>query len=131
MHLCNTWFNKNGLKFRGKIACYSTELITQKSFSLSFFKEPVDFANTRLASTWLGLEFNLFADVCFDNTMKFYGVASVFVPGSHYSDIEGIALNRDQKTYLDSLKNNTPAVQVPLLGTNAAFALNVGFEYRF
>jgi hypothetical protein len=95
------------------------------------FKQPTDFNVTRLASTWLGLEFNLFADVCFDNTMKFYGVASVFVPGSHYSDIQGIPLTIDQKKYLDALKNNTPAEQVPLLGTNAAFALNVGFEYRF
>lgn len=95
------------------------------------FKQPVDFTTTNLASTWLGLEFNLFADVCFDNTMKFYGVASVFVPGSHYSDIEGIALNRAQKKYLDSVKNNTVGEQVPLLGTNAAFALNVGFEYKF
>lgn len=95
------------------------------------FKHPADLMATNLASTWLGLEFNLFADVCFDNSMKFYGVASVFVPGSHYSDIEGIPLNRDQKKFLDSIKNNTPAEQVPLLGTNAAFALNVGFEYRF
>lgn len=95
------------------------------------FQFPADVTTTRLASTWLGLEFNLFADVCFDNSMKFYGVASVFVPGSHYSDIEGIPLNRAQKKFLDSIKNNTPSEQVPLLGTNAAFALNVGFEYRF
>lgn len=95
------------------------------------FTEPQDRFSPRYASTWLGIEFNLFADVVLDNSMKFYGVTSAFVPGSHYSDIQGIPLTRPQKKFLDSVKNNTPGERVPLLGTNAAFSLNVGFQYSF
>lgn len=96
------------------------------------FPQAVNAANERLASTWLGIEYNLFADICLDNSLKLYGVTSVFVPGSHYSDLQGIPLSKDQLKYLNALASAaSTAEKVPLLGTNAAFTLNVGMEYRF
>lgn len=96
------------------------------------FPVAVSPTDERLASTWLGIEYNLFADVCLDNAIKLYGVTSVFVPGSHYSDLQGIPLSSAQQKYMNALNSvaNT-AERVPLLGTNAAFTLNVGIEYKF
>ncbi len=91
----------------------------------------VDPHNETLASTWLGIEFNLFADICLDNSIKLYGVTSVFVPGTHYSDLQGIALNKDQKKFFDALASGKEATAVPFLGTDPAFTLNVGMEYKF
>jgi len=87
----------------------------------------------RMASTWLGMEFNLFVDACFDNSMKFFAVGSVFVPGSHYADLKGHALNKDQQKFLDRFDRTgiDAGEQVPVLGTDAAVSINVGIEYRF
>jgi len=84
------------------------------------------------ASTWLGIEFNLFADVYLDNSIKLYSVSSVFLPGMHYFDLKGIPLNKDQKKFLDSATTTGPTTErVPVLGTNAAFTVNIGIEYKF
>jgi hypothetical protein len=87
----------------------------------------------QLASPWLGMEFNLFVDACLDNSMKFFAVASVFVPGTHYADIKGRGLTRDQEKFLDAFDRTgiVSGEHVPVLGTDAALSINVGLEYRF
>lgn len=86
----------------------------------------------RYASPWLGIEFNLFADICLDNSMKLFGVTSVFIPGTHYNDIQGRPLNKDQQKLLSATNDTGASVkQVPTLGSDPGFTLNIGMEYRF
>jgi len=84
------------------------------------------------ARSFLGLEFNLFLKKQLMCDLYLFGVASVFVPGSHFDDVEGKPLNSAQAKILDRLDltgyNNDP---VPGLGKNVSYTFNVGFEYKF
>lgn len=85
-----------------------------------------------LAASYLGLELNLFFDyMMFENT-KFFIVASVFVPGKHFSDIKGRPINSDQERRLNRF-NRTSIVGTPIpnIGDNPAFTFNVGMEINF
>lgn len=101
-------------------------------------RRALKFPGTRLddyyASTWLGIEFNLFADLCLNNSMRLYGVGSVFLPGTHYDDIQGIPLTRPQQQFINAQANVTDPTyvdRVTLMGTSPAVSLNVGMEYKF
>jgi len=98
-----------------------------------FFDRKMAPGREQFASPWLGIEFNLFVDACLDNSMKFFAVGSVFVPGMHYADIKGRGLTREQQKFLDRLDRTgiESGEQVPVLGTNAALSINTGLEYRF
>lgn len=85
----------------------------------------------KYAARFLGVEYNVFFDVIMFDDFKGFIVASAFVPGSHYKDIRGKPINRDQAKYLDALSDNGVAPKRPLLGDNAAFFINAGFEYKF
>ncbi len=85
-----------------------------------------------LASRYLGLEINTFFDIELLKDFKLYAVGGAFIPGSHYKDIKGKPLNKDQQRILDRLDvTGVDTDNVPLLGTDTAYTINIGLEYRF
>lgn len=84
------------------------------------------------ASTFLGVEANIFVDYYILKSLKVFFVSSIFFPGSHYRDIRGKPLNKEQSEYLDRLESTGVDVnRIPNIGDNIAFTLNTGLEFRF
>lgn len=84
------------------------------------------------ASPHLGVEANMFFDYIPFDSVKIYGVASLFVPGQHYTDIKGKPLNKDQQKALDILdRTGFDKDKIPGLGDNTAFTFNIGIQYNF
>jgi hypothetical protein len=89
-------------------------------------------STNELARNFLGTELNTFfyADL-FDN-FKIYAVGSVFIPGSHYHDVKGTPLTKDDLKLLDNSDVTGIIIDKnPLLGDNVAYTINFGLEYRF
>ena len=89
-------------------------------------------SGTRFARNYLGLELNIFIEAELITDLKFYSESAIFLPGSHYEDIEGRPLNRAQKAFLDN-RDKTGIVndRTPLLGNDKSFFFRVGLEYVF
>ncbi len=85
----------------------------------------------RYARNYLGVEANVFFDISLFTDFKFFTVGSVFLPGSHYKDIKGQPLSREQQRILDRLDVTGFDDASPLLSTDVSYTLNVGLEYRF
>lgn len=87
------------------------------------------------ASTYLGMEFNTFFDFYLTESMKFFFVWSAFLPGNHFSDIEGKPTNRDQIKALENFVNNhgyeCSRDSIPNISDDIAFTLNLGLEFKF
>ena len=86
---------------------------------------------TKFARRYLGLELNIFLETMLMTDLKFFTVAGLFLPGGHFDDIKGRPLNKDQQKFLDQLIKTGIANNVPLLGANRAYFLNIGIEYKF
>lgn len=100
---------------------------TSKKFS-ALLKKEIDSP----ASKFLGTELNLFVNYNFLEPLKGYLVGSVFIPGQHYRDIQGKPLNSDQERALDRLdRTGFDRTQIPNIGHNVAYTLNIGFEFTF
>lgn len=85
-----------------------------------------------LASTFLGVETNLFFDYYVFENSRFYFVGSIFFPGSHYRDIRGLPLTREQEEALNRLnRSGFDGSRVPNLGDDAAYTFNIGIEFSF
>lgn len=95
-------------------------------------KNPDSLGNERNARTWLGTEFNLFADVRLCNDMRMFFVGSLFMPGTHFKDIKGLPLSAEQERFLN--KRNRTGIdvdRVPVVGDDLAYTINIGIEYKF
>lgn len=87
---------------------------------------------TEFARNFYGTELNSFIDVELIKDLKFFTVWSVFVPGGHFKDIRGTPLSKDQLKILDNVDvTGIDNDKLPLLGSDTAFTLNVGLEYRY
>lgn len=84
-----------------------------------------------LASPFLGIEINIFMEFELIKNLNCFGTGAIFFPGSHYKDIRGKPLNREQLAILDALDTTGFVDTAPLLGHNTAYTVNVGLEYRF
>ena len=85
------------------------------------------------ASAFLGIEANLFTHYFLHENLRLFFIGSVFVPGSHYSDIKGIPFNGAHKKALEkAIKEGKDGIlTIPNQGDNTAFTLNLGIEYKF
>ncbi|BDC35218.1 hypothetical protein Noda2021_11760 [Candidatus Dependentiae bacterium Noda2021] len=84
------------------------------------------------ARSFLGFETNLFAHVYLLENLKLFGVASIFFPGDHYTDIRGRPLNSDQKKALEQIDTScVKKCDVPNIGTDKSVTLNMGLEFTF
>ena len=81
---------------------------------------------------FLGSEINIFFDYYIFTDMKVFFVGSVFVPGTHYRDQIGRPLSPGQVAALNVLDTTgDDDVLVPNLGTDTAYTINLGLEFRF
>lgn len=91
----------------------------------------------KAANKFLGIEINTFAEIEILDDFRFFAVGALFLPGKHYKEIKGFPLNKEQKRYLDSLKEIPSNAQelivdrAPLLGDDKSWFINVGLEYKF
>jgi len=84
------------------------------------------------ASSYLGTEINLFADVKALDTLKFFFVGGVFFPGQHYKDIYGKPLDKGQRAQLKDLDSTGfNAAKVLTLQDHYSVIINFGFEFIF
>lgn len=78
---------------------------------------------------FLGTECNLFLEVISKQLegLKFFFVATMFIPGGYYNDLSKIPLDKSQENALYNKQN----IFTPLLSTNNAYYLNIGIEFKF
>lgn len=123
------WYPERGSKkfgVRPNIIAYWQQVATNA------FDRGTNMASTHLARNYLGLEINAFTDCELFDNCKLYAIGSTFIPGSHYKDIKGTPLTRDQLKFLDNQDKTGVIADVnPLLGDNIAYTINVGIECRF
>lgn len=85
-----------------------------------------------LASTFLGVELNLFSHWYVVKDLKVFFVGSVFFPGAHFRQIKGKPLNPAQQRQLDRLDRiDFDETRIPNFGADTAYTFDLGVEYRF
>lgn len=86
----------------------------------------------RAASKFFGTELNAFLEATLLPDLKLFSVVAFFVPGTHFKDIKGLPLNREQQKALDEFdKTGALRERVPFLGNDVAYYLNLGLEFKF
>ena len=96
--------------------------------------ERLGFQVGQAISSHLGSELNIFleAQPLHVEGIQFFATATCFLPGAYYKDISGIPLDKRQEAYLDRVNANGVVDEfVPTTGSNAAFYIMAGLEYRF
>jgi hypothetical protein len=84
------------------------------------------------ASTYLGLETNVFVDYYMLRDLRFYFVTSFFFPGRHFTDIRGKPIDEFQRRRLDRLdRTGFEQSGIPNIGDNIAYTFNAGVEFKF
>ena len=84
------------------------------------------------AEQFLGTELNVFLDYWAMKNFKMYFVASVFIPGGHFDDIQGKPISAAQVKALDKLdRTGFNKEFVPNISNDTAATFNLGFEYVF
>jgi hypothetical protein len=84
------------------------------------------------ARTYLGSESNVFLNYDLLKDLKLYMVASAFFPGSYYADIRGKPLNAAQNAALQDLDfTGDTEFPIPNIGTDTAYTVNIGLEFKF
>ncbi len=82
------------------------------------------------ADNFYGTELNLFVDLFPYESLKFFTVAALFVPGGHYKDLQGLPVTKEAIKIL--LRNPDEVVaKAPTLGKSIAYFINIGLEYKF
>jgi hypothetical protein len=114
-----------GFNVRPNLLAYWQQHATKK------FDIKTKMSSKEFARNFLGTELNCFFDINLLEELKLFVVGSAFIPGSHYKDIKGTPLNRDQQKILDLLDPTGFEDGIPLLGDDTAYTLNFGLEYRF
>ena len=85
-----------------------------------------------LASTYLGVETNIFAEFYILEALKVYFVGAVFFPGGHFTDLQGIPLSSAQEAQLDRVdRTGASSDVIPNLGNDTAYAFNMGLQFNF
>lgn len=119
-------FCGRGWAIRPNVLAYWQEHATNR------FDLATQMSSPRNARNFLGTELNTFMDVDLMRDLKLYVVASMFIPGDHFTDIRGTPLNKDQRKILDRLDvTGVDNDRLPLLGNDNAYTLNIGLEYRY
>ena len=84
------------------------------------------------ADQYLGTEVNAFLDYWAMKNFRVYFIASVFLPGGHFDDIQGKPISAAQVRALDKLdRTGFNKEYVPNISNDLAATFNLGFEYAF
>ena len=93
---------------------------------------PVVTTSSRTAHNHLGTEFNVFIDQIVAPGLKVFCIAGFFVPGKYFKDLTGFAVSPAEQQYLNSnLPGARRANVTPVIGSDNAFFVNAGIEYKF
>lgn len=122
----NAKYNDHAINLRPNLLVYWQQKATNA------FDRITGASATTLARNYLGTEANFFFDAELFKECKIYLVSSMFVPGSHFTDIKGTPLNRDDLKALDQAdKTGVIDDNNPRLSDNIAYTFNLGIECRF
>jgi hypothetical protein len=121
-----TWQDERKLSFNPNILCYwqdepspCFDVVTRTDLQGK-------------ADNYLGTEVNFFLDYWAMKNLKMYFVASVFLPGGHFDDIQGKPINAAQVRALDKVdRTGYNGEYVPNISNDMAATFNLGFEYIF
>lgn len=84
------------------------------------------------ASSFLGTELNLFIKYDLLKNLRWFTTISIFIPGSHYTDIRGKPLTSDQNKQLDALdRTGYSDDAIPNINDHTAVTFNTGLEFKF
>jgi hypothetical protein len=118
------WTNK--FKLNPNVLAYWQERPTHK------FDARMQKVSHELASRFLGVELDCFMDYFPLEVLRLYCVCSVFFPGQHYKDIQGLPLSKEEKMALDLLDaTGFEDDRIPNIGHNIAYTFNLGMEFTF
>jgi len=83
--------------------------------------------------SYLGCEANIFLEISLKemDAMKFFGVATIFFPGSFYSVLKDIPFEKQQIDYITKKESGISTGFSPMVGTTPAFYFNIGLECKF
>ena len=86
----------------------------------------------KLPST-LGVEANLFLEITNKNIdgFKIFGTITSFFPGSYYSTLKQIPLNKKQAAYMVAQEQNRVTKFENTLGNNVSLYANIGVEFSY
>ena len=120
---------ENEISVNGNIIGYWQEKPTRKFDAFERRDLPTN------ASTFLGIETNVFAHYYIFKDLRLYFVGSMFFPGTHYRDIRGKPLNSAQARVLEMLLEQLDRSglndRIPNISNNIAFTGNIGLEIKF
>lgn len=120
------WQDERKLSFNPNMLCY-----WQDEPSPCFDINTKQDLNGR-ADQYLGTEINFFLDYWAMKSLKLYFVASVFIPGGHFDDIQGKPISAAQVRALDKFdRTGYDDERVPNISNNTAATFNIGLEYVF
>jgi len=117
---------------KNKFLVWPNFLMFWEDFKINKFDLVTKKESCEKASSYLGIECNLFLDYYFFKDMKLFCISSIFIPGMHFTDIKGRPLDKEQAAELDKL-DVTGAIggRVPNIGDNVAYTFNLGIQFKF
>jgi hypothetical protein len=133
----NLVFWGTGLKWepsnwKRKLSVRPNALMYWEDFKINKFDVKTKKELNEKASTYLGSEINVFIDYFFFRDIKIFCVSSVFIPGTHFTDIKGRPLDRDQELELDAFDvTGVTGERIPNISDNVAYTFNMGLEFKF
>lgn len=86
------------------------------------------------ARNYMGTEINLMSKCSLIKDLTMYANIAVFVPGAFFKDVKGVPIDgRDAviQSVLEDWRNNENDFTKFRLGTDTAYHVNIGFEYKF
>ncbi len=87
-------------------------------------------SDTEKARKFMGTELNIFAQYELIKDLNIFGKFATFIPGTYFSDMKGVLLDDD---FFSLISKVQPSIdpQKYRMGTNSAFYLNLGLDYKF
>jgi len=121
------------LKFHPNMIFYWDDLRT-RAYDLEAGAESNSFS-----SRFLGTEFSLFVDYYLKPPLRLFFVAGIFVPGAHFTDIQGKPINANQSKIIEELlrrrdkedRTGYSEELIPNISDDTGLILNFGIEYKF
>jgi len=91
------------------------------------------------ASKFLGTEFSIFMDYYLKPPLRLFFVGAVFIPGTHFSDIDGKPISAIQAKFIQERIKQLDRRDVtgfldeyiPNISDDTAISFNIGLEYKF
>ena len=126
-------------KMEGKLIFHPNMIFYWQDIPTRGFDANTGTETNDYASKFLGTEFSIFMDYYLKQPLRLYVVGSVFIPGTHFSDIQGKPISAIQSKFIqDRIKQldrqdrtGFLSERIPNIGDDTAISFNIGLEYKF